>query len=159
MSRLARRLPNNRSTHGPRSIVLAIAIVASIGAGCLTPRADPEPDRTGEIWDDGDRGKLLTLGVFDDYNEILRGTTSTDRHLGLHYFDLKGLVSGIRCIGHGRVTQIPADSEPGVNCEGGTRNAGCAQWLATFRRLLPSFHRASSPIMQTQYQYSSLPPH
>ena len=119
MSRLVSVLRPLRS-RGRGSALLSIAVTASIGAGCLTPQPapQPQPDRRGEIWDAGDRGKLLTIGVFDDYNEILRGTTATDRHLGLHYFDLKGLVSGIRCIGHGRVTQMPADAEPGVRCEG-----------------------------------------
>ena len=51
--------------------------------------------------------EIETVGIFDDYNEILRGVTTTDRRMRLQFFDFSGVVTGMRCVGHGRFTHMP----------------------------------------------------
>ena len=90
------------------TLILGLVLVASSGCRGLSAggeRSALAPPEGGPI-----HSRITTVGIFDDYNEILRGTTITDRLLKVHFFDFEGVVSGIRCVGHRRVTVIP----PGI---------------------------------------------
>jgi len=89
---------------------------ATLAALLATSACAPPPSTSPEI--EFQRHRISVVGAFDDYNEVLRGTGVSDPGLRAHFLDFKGVVTGMRCVGHGRVTQVPADAEFGVNCQG-----------------------------------------
>ena len=83
-------------------------------AGCAL--APPPPPTEARLEASG--RTVTAIGVFDDYNEILRGRATTDPVLHLQFLDFTGVVSGIRCVGHGRITHMPPGTAIPVDCEG-----------------------------------------
>ncbi|MGH0036775.1 MAG: S1C family serine protease [Myxococcota bacterium] len=91
-------MPRNRT---PRTL-LALCLLLLATEGCAGGGSEPAPAAQSV----SGRRAISVVGVFDDYNEVLRGKGMVDNDLHVHFLDFKGLVSGIRCVGHGRLTHV-----------------------------------------------------
>jgi S1-C subfamily serine protease len=94
--------------------------LSALAAGLLTVVAcsGPSPDPAPAAPAGPGRRTIAVVGAFDDYNEVLRGQGVVDTDLHVHFLDFKGLVSGIRCVGHGKLTEVGERTRWNRSCDG-----------------------------------------
>lgn len=98
----------------PLAAALA-ALLVSTAPACRSTAGEPAADAASAST--SGRRPISVVGAFDDYNEVLRGKGVVDLDLHVHFLDFKGLVSGIRCVGHGRVTRMGERTRWNESCD------------------------------------------
>jgi S1-C subfamily serine protease len=82
------------------------ALLASALLGCVAPTSAPSPVQVPVvIW-------------FDDFNEVFVGTATRTTYFQSRPLDIRGRVSGARCVGTADIRIVPPEAVPGQRCDG-----------------------------------------